>query len=440
MTHMISTQHKIDWYSWSIMDKDKHPYRLLVKESLAINEKSPTLNLTTRSVPLVIPGYNNNTVNTLRLWSAKARGEFNFQLFNAGDYIRAVAEESLTENITRVLYPNDNFDKGKILRLKQEYFLVSASLQDIIRRFKNSKLFSNTNNKIDFKLFPEKVALQLNDTHPTLTIAELMRLLIDEENLEWNQAFDITTKSVAYTNHTLLPEALERWPIEMFKNLLPRHFEIITDINSHHLDLVRKKWPGDEERVKRMSIIQDEQQIVHMGYLSVVGSHVVNGVAQLHSNLLKSTIFKDFYELNPEKFQNKTNGITPRRWLLSCNPDLSELIASKIGDDWITDLSELSKLRDYIDDEQFIRDLQQVKFENKKRLVKVLEKDFKIKANADTIFDVQVKRIHEYKRQLLNCLHIITLYNRIKDNPDIDTVPRTVIFGGKVRKKEYELD
>ncbi|CAF2591978.1 unnamed protein product [Rotaria sp. Silwood2] len=380
---------------------------------------------------LPIPGYNNNTVNTLRLWSAKARGEFNFQLFNAGDYIRAVAEESLTENITRVLYPNDNFDKGKILRLKQEYFLVSASLQDIIRRFKNSKLFSNTNNKIDFKLFPEKVALQLNDTHPTLTIAELMRLLIDEENLEWNQAFDITTKSVAYTNHTLLPEALERWPIEMFKNLLPRHFEIITDINSHHLDLVRKKWPGDEERVKRMSIIQDEQQIVHMGYLSVVGSHVVNGVAQLHSNLLKSTIFKDFYELNPEKFQNKTNGITPRRWLLSCNPDLSELIASKIGDDWITDLSELSKLRDYIDDEQFIRDLQQVKFENKKRLVKVLEKDFKIKANADTIFDVQVKRIHEYKRQLLNCLHIITLYNRIKDNPDIDTVPRTVIFGGK---------
>ncbi|CAF3409283.1 unnamed protein product [Rotaria sp. Silwood1] len=378
-----------------------------------------------------IPGYNNNIVNTLRLWSAKARGEFNFQLFNAGDYIRAVAEESLAENITRVLYPNDNFDKGKILRLKQEYFLVSASLQDIIRRFKNSKLFSNRNKKIDFTYFPEKIAIQLNDTHPTLTIVELMRLLIDEENLEWNQAFDITTKTVAYTNHTLLPEALERWPIEMFENLLPRHFDIITDINSHHLNLVRKKWPNDEERVKRMSIIDNEQQVVNMGYLSVVGSHVVNGVAQLHSNLLKSTIFKDFYELNPEKFQNKTNGITPRRWLLSCNPNLSELITSKIGDDWITDLSKLAKLRDHIDDEQFIRDLQQVKLENKKRLIKVLEKDFKITVNPDTMFDVQVKRIHEYKRQLLNCLHVITLYNRIKDNPKIDIVPRTVIFGGK---------
>ncbi|CAF0932494.1 unnamed protein product [Rotaria sordida] len=377
------------------------------------------------------PGYNNNIVNTLRLWSAKARGEFNFQFFNAGDYIRAVAEESLAENITRVLYPNDNFDEGKILRLKQEYFLVSASLQDIIRRFKNSKIFSNKNKKIDFTYFPEKTAIQLNDTHPALTVAELMRLLIDEENLEWNQAFDITKKVIAFTNHTLLPEALERWPIDMFKKLLPRHFQIITDINSHHLDLVRKKWPDDEERVKRMSIIGGEKQVVNMGYLSVVGSHVVNGVAQLHSNLLKSTIFKDFYELNPEKFQNKTNGITPRRWLLTCNPDLSELISSKIGDDWITDLRELSKLRNYIDDEQFIHDLQQVKLENKKRLVKVLENDFKIKVNPNTMFDIQVKRIHEYKRQLLNCLHVITLYNRIKDNPNIDNVPRTVIFSGK---------
>ncbi|CAF3811437.1 unnamed protein product [Rotaria sordida] len=377
------------------------------------------------------PGYNNNIVNTLRLWSAKARGEFNFQFFNAGDYIRAVAEESLAENITRVLYPNDNFDEGKILRLKQEYFLVSASLQDIIRRFKNSKIFSNKNKKIDFTYFPEKTAIQLNDTHPALTVAELIRLLIDEENLEWNQAFDITKKVIAFTNHTLLPEALERWPIDMFKKLLPRHFQIITDINSHHLDLVRKKWPDDEERVKRMSIIGGEKQVVNMGYLSVVGSHVVNGVAQLHSNLLKSTIFKDFYELNPEKFQNKTNGITPRRWLLTCNPDLSELISSKIGDDWITDLRELSKLRNYIDNEQFIHDLQQVKLENKKRLVKVLENDFKVKVNPNTMFDIQVKRIHEYKRQLLNCLHVITLYNRIKDNPNIDIVPRTVIFSGK---------
>ncbi|CAF3685210.1 unnamed protein product [Rotaria sp. Silwood1] len=378
-----------------------------------------------------IPGYNNNVVNTLRLWSAKALGAFNFQLFNSGDYVRAVAEESLAENITRVLYPNDNFDQGKILRLKQEYFLVSASLQDIIRRFKDSKSFSLSNQKVDFTYFHEKTAIQLNDTHPTLTIAELMRLLIDEENIEWNQAFEITKKTIAYTNHTLLSEALERWSIEVMKKLLPRHFEIITDINLHHLDLVRKKWPGDEERAKRMSIIGEEEQVVKMAYLSVVGSHAVNGVAQLHSSLLKSTLFKDFYELNPEKFQNKTNGVTPRRWLLLCNPDLSKLISSKIGDDWITDLSELAKLRAYINDEQFIRDVQHAKLENKKHLVKVLQHDFNIKVNPDTIFDVQVKRIHEYKRQLLNCLHVITLYNRIKDNPNIDIVSRTVIFGGK---------
>ncbi|CAF1106372.1 unnamed protein product [Rotaria sordida] len=378
-----------------------------------------------------IPGYNNNVVNTLRLWSAKALGAFNFQLFNSGDYIRAVAETSLTENIIRVLYPNDNFDEGKILRLKQEYFLVSASLQDIIRRFKDSKSFSISNQKIDFTHFHEKTAIQLNDTHPALTIAELMRLFIDEENIEWNQAFDITKKAIAYTNHTLLSEALERWSIEMFKNLLPRHYEIIQDINLHHLDLVRKKWPGNEERVKRMSIFGEEEQVVKMAYLSVVGSHVVNGVAQLHSSLLKSTLFKDFYELNPEKFQNKTNGITPRRWLLLCNPDLSELISSKIGDDWITDLSELAKLRAYINDEQFIRDVQHVKLENKKKFVKVLQHDFNIKVNPDTMFDVQAKRMHEYKRQLLNCLHVITLYNRIKDNPNIDIVPRTVIFSGK---------
>ncbi|CAF0852203.1 unnamed protein product [Rotaria sordida] len=376
-----------------------------------------------------IPGYNNNVVNTLRLWSAKAPGKFNFQLFNAGDYIRAVSEQSLTENITRVLYPNDNFDEGKILRLKQEYFLVSASLQDIIRRFKISKTYTKTGKQPDFTNFPDKAAIQLNDTHPALSVAELMRLLIDEENFDWDQAFDITKKTIAYTNHTLLPEALERWPITMFETLLPRHLQIITEINSRHLDLVKQKWPGDDQYCERMSIIQNE--VVNMGYLSIVGSHAVNGVAQLHSDLLKSTLFKDFYQLNPEKFQNKTNGITPRRWILLCNPDLSEIIANKIGEKWITDLSQLSQLRNFITDEQFIRDVQRVKFENKQRLVSMFKNDYGVDVNPNSMFDVQIKRIHEYKRQLLNCLHIITLYNRIKDNPNTETVPRTVIFGGK---------
>ncbi|CAF0783918.1 unnamed protein product [Adineta steineri] len=378
-----------------------------------------------------IPGYNNNVINTLRLWSAKAPGKFNFQLFNAGDYIRAVAEQSLTENITRVLYPNDNFDEGKILRLQQEFFLVSASLQDILRRYKHSKPYSATDKKPDFTRFPEKAAVQLNDTHPALSVAELMRLLIDEENLEWDQAFEITKKTIAYTNHTLLPEALERWPIDMFEKLLPRHLQIITEINLHHLDLVRQKWPEDEERLKRMSVVEDEHKVVNMGYLSIVGSHAVNGVAQLHSDLLKSTLFKDFYELNPEKFQNKTNGITPRRWILLCNPDLSDAIASKIGESWITNLSQLSQLRNFVNDEQFIQDVQRIKLENKQRLVEMFKDEYNVNVNPASMFDVQIKRIHEYKRQLLNCLHIITLYNRIKDNPDAQTVPRTIIFGGK---------
>ncbi|CAF2343699.1 unnamed protein product [Rotaria sp. Silwood2] len=378
-----------------------------------------------------IPGYNNNVVNTLRLWSAKAPGKFNFQLFNSGDYIRAVAEQSLTENITRVLYPNDNFDEGKILRLKQEYFLVSASLQDIIRRFKFSKPYSKNGKNVDFTNFPEKAAIHLNDTHPALSVAELMRLLIDEENFDWDQAFDITKKTIAYTNHTLLPEALERWPITMFERLLPRHIQIIKQINAHHLDLVRQKWPGDDQCCKRMSLIEDEAQVVNMGYLSIVGSHAVNGVAQLHSDLLKTTLFKDFYELNPDKFQNKTNGITPRRWILLCNPNLSDVIASKIGEKWITDLNQLSQLRHFVNDEQFIRDVQRVKFENKQRLIPMFKSAYGVDVNPESMFDVQIKRIHEYKRQLLNCLHIITLYNRIKDNPNTDIVPRTVIFGGK---------
>jgi len=378
-----------------------------------------------------IPGFNNNVINTLRLWSAKAPDKFNFQLFNAGDYIRAVSEQSLTENITRVLYPNDNFDEGKILRLRQEYFLVSASLQDIIRRFKHSKLYANGSKQADFKNFPDKAAVQLNDTHPALSVAELMRLLIDEEHLDWSEAFEITQKTIAYTNHTLLPEALERWPLEMFRKLLPRHLDLIQQINDHHLALVQAKWPSDQQRLDRMSIIEKEHQVVNMGYLSIVGSHAVNGVAQLHSDLLKATLFKDFYELNPEKFQNKTNGITPRRWILLCNPDLSDVIASKIGEGWITDLSQLSQLRNFVDDEQFIRDVQRVKFENKQRLVDMFQQEYGVQINPASMFDVQIKRIHEYKRQLLDCLHVITIYNRIKDNPHAERVPRTVIFGGK---------
>ncbi|CAF0752180.1 unnamed protein product [Didymodactylos carnosus] len=373
-----------------------------------------------------IPGYNNNIVNTLRLWSAKAPGKFNFQLFNSGDYIKAVAEQSLTENITRVLYPNDNFTEGKILRLKQEYFLVSASLQDIMRRYKHSKSFKS-GKKIDFSLFAEKAAIQLNDTHPALSVAELMRLLIDEEGLQWDEAFNITNKSIAYTNHTLLPEALERWPIDIFETLLPRHLQIITEINLHHLANVRRKWPNDEERVKRMSIVEDEHKVVNMGYLSIVGSHVVNGVAQLHSDLLKATLFKDFYELSPEKFQNKTNGITPRRWILLCNPDLSD----KIGENWITNLDGLKQLREHINNEAFVRDIHRVKLENKQRLAELFKKDYGVQVNPASLFDVQVKRIHEYKRQLLNCLHVITLYNRIKDDPTAPVVPRTIIIGGK---------
>ncbi|CAF3676386.1 unnamed protein product [Adineta steineri] len=378
-----------------------------------------------------IPGYNNNVVNTLRLWSAKASEKFNFALFNSGDYIRAVSEQSSSEDITRVLYPNDDFDEGKILRLKQEYFLVSASVQDIIARYKRSKINLKADQQVDFTNFPDKAAIQLNDTHPALSVAELMRLLIDVENLDWDQAFDLTKRTIAFTNHTLLPEALEKWPIDMFEKLLPRHFQLIKDINAHHLDIVQKKWPEDKERMKRMTIIDDEAKKVNMGYLSVVGSHAVNGVAQMHSDLLKSTIMKDFYELNPEKFQNKTNGITPRRWLLICNPDLADLITTKIGEGWITDLSQLKQLRDYVDDEQFIRDIQRIKFENKERLSKFVKKNFNVNINPNSMFDVQVKRIHEYKRQLLNCLRVITFYNRIKANPNHDAIQRTIIFGGK---------
>lgn len=385
-----------------------------------------------------IPGYGNNIVNTLRLWSAKSPVEFNLKFFNNGDYIQAVLDRNLAENISRVLYPNDNFFEGKELRLKQEYFMCAATLQDIIRRYKASKFGSRETHRSDFEQFSNKVAIQLNDTHPSLAIPELMRILVDVEGLSWEKAWDITCKTCAYTNHTVLPEALERWSCSMLEHILPRHMQIIYHINFLHLQNVEKKFPGDLDRMRRMSLIEEEgEKKVNMAHLSIVGSHAVNGVAWIHSEILKKDLFRDFYQLSPEKFQNKTNGITPRRWLLLCNPGLSETIAEKIGDGWITHLEQLEKLKPLAKDKAFQRAVQKVKSENKLRLAELLEREYNIKINPASMFDLQVKRIHEYKRQLLNCLHIITLYNRIKRNPNGKFVPRTIMIGGKAAPGYY---
>ncbi|XP_038157700.1 glycogen phosphorylase, brain form [Cyprinodon tularosa] len=379
-----------------------------------------------------VPGYHNNTVNTMRLWSAKAPNDFSLQNFNVGNYIQAVLDRNLAENISRVLYPNDNFFEGKELRLKQEYFVVAATLQDIIRRFKSSKFGCRDPVRTSFDTFPEKVAIQLNDTHPALAIPELMRILVDIEKLDWDKAWDITRRTCAYTNHTVLPEALERWPVQMFERLLPRHLLIIYEINRRHLDLIAAMFPGDVERLRRMSLIEEgDPKRINMAHLCVVGSHAVNGVAQIHTDIVKTSVFRDFHQVDPEKFQNKTNGITPRRWLLLCNPGLADIIAERIGEDFLTDLSQLKNLLHFLDDESFIRDVAKVKQENKLKFSSFLQKSHQLKINPESIFDVQVKRIHEYKRQLLNCLHVITLYNRIKLHPDRAFVPRTVIIGGK---------
>uniref|UniRef100_A0A8C9SLR1 Alpha-1,4 glucan phosphorylase n=1 Tax=Scleropages formosus TaxID=113540 RepID=A0A8C9SLR1_SCLFO len=345
-----------------------------------------------------VPGYRNNVVNTMRLWSAKAPCEFRLQDFNVGGYVEAVLDKNLAENISRVLYPNDNFFEGKELRLKQEYFVVAATLQDIIRRYKTSKFGSMEAVRTDLDGLPNKVAIQLNDTHPALAIPELMRVLVDEEMLTWENAWDICVRTCAYTNHTVLPEALERWPIDLFQQLLPRHLEIIYEINRRHLERVASLYPGDVDRMRRMSLIEEGgQKRVNMAHLCIVGSHAVNGVARIHSDILKATVFKDFYEMDPYKFQNKTNGITPRRWLVMCNPGLAEVIAE----------------------------------ENKMKFAVHLEEHYKVKINPNSMFDLQVKRIHEYKRQLLNCLHIITFYNRIKKEPNKHWTPRTIMIGGK---------
>lgn len=379
-----------------------------------------------------VPGYANNTVNTMRLWSAKAPTSFNLRFFNDGEYIQAVYDTNNAENITRVLYPNDNIVEGKDLRLKQEYFLVAATLQDIIRRFKTSKFGCRDAIRTNFSQLPEKVAIQLNDTHPSLALPELMRILLDNEGLSWEEAWDITFKSCAYTNHTLLPEALERWPVDRLGLLLPRHLEIIYEINARFLNEVAIKYPGDNDRLRRMSLIEEDGgKRINMGYLCVVGSHVINGVAQIHSDLLKTTLFKDFYEMFPERFQNKTNGITPRRWLLLCNPSLSEAIVDQIGNEWIHNLSQLRQLEKLVSNDNFIHVIHKVKQENKMKFAQLIDELFKIKIDPGAMFDIQVKRIHEYKRQLLLILYVITQYNRIRKNPNGKFTSRVVMVGGK---------
>ena len=377
-----------------------------------------------------IPGYRNNTVNTLRLWGAKATREFDLEPFNYGDYEKAVEDKSLSETLTRVLYPNDNFFVGRELRLKQQYFFVSATLQDIIRRHR--KMHDS------FTHFADKQAIQLNDTHPAIAIPELMRILMDLEGLDWDQAWKIAVDTFAYTNHTVLPEALEKWPVDMFEQVLPRHMQIIYEINHRFIENVRQRFPGDDDRVRRMSIIEEgEEKRVRMAHLAIVGSHAVNGVAALHTRILQDELFADFYEIWPEKFSNKTNGITQRRWLKKCNPGLSQLISSRIGEGWVTNLYELEKLAELADDSSFQEDWQRVKRENKEKLARYIQKQNGLEVNIDSMFDCQVKRIHEYKRQLLNALYAIVLYNRIKDNPRGDFVPRTVIFGGKAAPGYY---
>lgn len=357
---------------------------------------------------------------------------------NDGDYIQAVLDRNLAENISRVLYPNDNFFEGKELRLKQEYFMVAATLHDIVRRYKTSKFGSKETVRHHFDHFPDKVAIQLNDTHPSLAIPELMRILIDEENLKWDKAWDITVRTCAYTNHTVLPEALERWPVSMLESILPRHLQIIYHINFLFMDKVAKKYPGDFDRMRRMSLVEEDgEKRINMAHVSIVGSHAVNGVAAIHSEILKKDLFRDFYEFEPHKFQNKTNGITPRRWLLLCNPGLSDLIAEKIGDEWPVHLEQLVALKKWAKDPNFQRNVARVKQENKLKLAQILEKDYGVKVNPASMFDIQVKRIHEYKRQLMNCLHIITLYNRIKKDPTANFTPRTIMIGGKAAPGYY---
>lgn len=379
------------------------------------------------AIPYDVPisGYRNHTINTLRLWSASATSDFNLEEFNAGSYSEAVEAKNDAEHITMVLYPNDVSENGRELRLKQQYFLASASLQDVLRMWES-------NQGPDYQGFSSKNVFHLNDTHPTIAIAELMRLLIDEKGLPWDQAWEITSHCMAYTNHTLLPEALERWPVPLFESLLPRLLQIIYEINAWFLRIVAMKWPGDTSRQRRMSIIEEgEVRQVRMAYLAIVGSFSVNGVAALHSRLLSNGLFRDFYELWPERFNNKTNGVTPRRWVAYANPGLAALITEKIGDDWVQDHAKIAALGAFADDAEFRRRWYAVKQANKQRLADLVKRYCQVEFDTEALFDVQVKRIHEYKRQLLNVLHVIHLYDRIKRGDIENWTKRCILIGGK---------
>ena len=375
------------------------------------------------AVPYDIPivGYGNNVVNSLRIWDAQPVNTFNLSEFDKGDYQKAVEQENLAKTIVEVLYPNDNHYSGKELRLKQQYFFISASVQRAIKKYKEKH--------DDIHKFYEKASFQLNDTHPTVAVAELMRILLDEENLEWDEAWEITTKTCAYTNHTIMAEALEKWPIELFSRLLPRVYQIVEEINRRFVAQIQQRYPGDNDKIRKMAIIYDGQ--VRMAYLAIVGSFSVNGVAKLHTEILEKQELRDFYEMMPEKFNNKTNGITQRRFLLHGNPLLADWVTDKIGNEWITDLSNIKKLSVYVDDEKCQQEFMNIKYQNKIRLAKYIKEHNGIDVDPRSIFDVQVKRLHEYKRQLMNILHVMYLYNQLKDNPNMDIVPRTFIFGAK---------
>ena len=376
-----------------------------------------------RAVPYDLPivGYQNNVIDTLRIWDAEAINTFNLDAFDRGDYMRAVEQENLAKNIVEVLYPNDNHYAGKELRLKQQYFFISASVQTAVKKYKEKHG--------DVRKLYEKVVFQMNDTHPTVAVAELMRILMDEEGLEWNEAWDITTKCCAYTNHTIMSEALEKWPIELFSRLLPRIYQIVEEINRRFVMEIQTKYPGNQDKVAKMAIVYDGQ--VKMAHLAIVGSFSVNGVARLHTEILKNEQLHDFYEMMPEKFNNKTNGITQRRFLLHANPLLADWVTEHVGKEWVTDLPRLKELEIYADDEKAQHEFMNIKYQNKLRLAAYIREHNGVDVDPRSIFDVQVKRLHEYKRQLMNILHVMFLYNQLKDNPTMDFYPRTFIFGAK---------
>ena len=382
-----------------------------------------------RAVPYDMPivGYGNHIVNTLRIWDAEAINNFNLDSFDKGEYEKAVEQENLARTICEVLYPNDNHMAGKELRLKQQYFFISASVQRAVAKYKQTH--------DDIRKFHEKVTFQLNDTHPTVAVAELMRILVDEEGLEWDEAWEVTRKTCAYTNHTIMAEALEKWPIELFSRLLPRVYQIVEEINRRFVIEIQNKYPGDQEKIRKMAVLYDGQ--VRMAHLAIAGSYSVNGVARLHTEILKKRELRDFYEMMPEKFNNKTNGITQRRFLLHGNPLLASWVTDKIGDDWITNLDHLKHLKVYVDDEKCQQEFMNIKYQNKVRLAKYIKEHNGIDVDPRSIFDCQVKRLHEYKRQLMNILHVMYLYNELKAHPDMDIVPRTFIFGAKAAAGYY---